>query len=373
MNIDDRITTLAQNLLNYSLDVKPKEVVYIDIIGHDARELGQELIRICTKMGAIPYWQSFDDSYSKPFFNQANPVQHQIFSLFHQEIMQKVDCYIGIRSPSNPYALSDLTHEAGELKRRYFWQEVHGNIRQEKRWVVLRYPNEAMSMLAQKSKEVFEDFYFQVCNLDYSKMSRAMDPLVNLMEKTDKVRIVSPGTDITFSIKDISVKKCDGKLNIPDGEVFTAPVRDSINGSISYNASTFYDGSRFENISLSVKEGKIIKADCQGNSEKLNKILNTDDNARYFGEFAIGVNPHIKHPMNDILFDEKIAGSIHLTPGSSYDVASNGNKSSVHWDLVLIQRSSYGGGDLYFDDQLIRKDGLFVVDDLQDLNPEALI
>jgi aminopeptidase len=193
------------------------------------------------------------------------------------------------------------------------------------------------------------------------------------MDKTDKVRIVSPNTDLRFSIKGIGAVKCDGKFNIPDGEVFTAPIKDSVNGTIKYNAISQYMGHTFTDVELSFRDGKIVDAESSGNSNKLNEILDTDNGARYIGEFAIGFNPYILDPMNDILFDEKIAGSLHFTPGQAYEDADNWNRSSIHWDLVLIQRPEYGGGEIWFDDRLIRKDGIFVIPELEALNPENLL
>lgn len=239
------------------------------------------------------------------------------------------------------------------------------------KWVVLRYPNPAMAQLAGTSQEAFEDFYFNVCTLDYQKMSKAMDPLVDLMNRTDKVRLVGPDTDLTFSIKDIPAIKCDGLRNIPDGEVYTAPVRESMNGVISYNTFSEEQGFTYENIRFEVKNGKIVKATAN-DTKRINELLDTDEGSRYFGEFAIGVNPYVLHPMKDTLFDEKICGSFHLTPGMAYEDANNGNKSAVHWDLVMIQRAEYGGGEIWFDDVLIRKDGIFVIPELQGLNPENL-
>ncbi|WP_312049560.1 aminopeptidase, partial [Exiguobacterium profundum] len=214
-------------------------------------------------------------------------------------------------------------------------------------------------------------FYFNVCTLDYGKMDRAMDGLVELMNKTDRVTLKGPGTDLSFSIKDIPAIKCSGQMNIPDGEVFTAPVKDSVNGVITYNTPSPYQGFTFENVKLTFKDGKIVDATAN-DTERINEVFNTDEGARYVGEFAIGVNPYIQHPMKDILFDEKIDGSFHFTPGQAYDEAYNGNNSSVHWDLVNIQRPDYGGGEIWFDDVLIRKDGRFVIDALLPLNPENL-
>ena len=239
------------------------------------------------------------------------------------------------------------------------------------KWVVLRYPNPAMAQNAGTSTEAFEKFYFDVCTLDYSKMDRAMDALRARMERADKVRLTGKGTDLTFSIKGIPAIKCAGHMNIPDGEVYTAPVKDSVNGVITYNAPTLENGIRHENVRLVFKDGKIVGA-TSSDTAALNAVLDTDEGARYVGEFAIGVNPYVTKPMLDILFDEKISGSIHFTPGCSYDDAFNGNKSSVHWDMVLIQTPEWGGGEIYFDGELIRKDGLFVPDDLKCLNPEAL-
>ncbi len=259
-----------------------------------------------------------------------------------------------------------------QLYMKYWVHPVHHQIRvPHTKWVVLRYPNHSMAQLAGLSTDAFESFYFDVCNLDYGKMSRAMDALADLFEHTDQVRITGPGTDLTFSIKGMSAIKCDGHLNIPDGEVYTAPIRDSVNGKITYNTPAIYQGYPFENICFEFHQGKIIRATCN-NTEKINKILDTDEGARYIGEFALGINPYIITPMKDTLFDEKIMGSFHLTPGSCYEDASNGNKSAIHWDLVCIQTKDFGGGNIYFDHVLIREDGRFVPVGLQSLNPENL-
>jgi aminopeptidase len=259
-----------------------------------------------------------------------------------------------------------------QLYMKHWVEPVHHQIRVPKtKWVVLRYPNHSMAQLSGMSTDSFTDFYFKVCNLDYGKMSQAMDPLVELLNKTEQVRITGPGTDLSFSIKDIPAVKCDGRLNIPDGEVYTAPVKDSVNGTITFNTPAVYQGITYENICFEIKQGKIINA-SSNHTDKLNKILDTDEGARYIGEFALGVNPYVLKPMKDTLFDEKIMGSFHFTPGSCYQDAYNGNKSAIHWDLVCIQTEEYGGGCIYFDDILIRKNGRFIPESLQPLNEENL-
>ena len=241
------------------------------------------------------------------------------------------------------------------------------------KWCILRFPTNSMAQLAEMSQEAYEHLYYDVCCLDYASMSTAMDPLVELMEKTDMVRIVAPGTELAFSIKDIPVLKWDGRRNIPDGEVHTAPVKDSINGHITFNTPTLGRGVVFNDIRLEFRNGKVAEASCQGEREKLNEILDTDEGSRYIGEFALGVNPFILHPTKDILFTEKIAGSFHLAAGNCYAEVPNGNQSAIHWDLVQIQREEYGGGEIYFDGQLIRKDGRFVDEELEEsLSAEAL-
>ena len=284
--------------------------------------------------------------------------------------MKGMDAYIAVRAGENTSELADVPSDKLNMYYKLTSPTLDYRVNKTK-WVVLRYPNPSMAQLANKSQEAFEDFYFDVCTLDYKKMSKAMDPLVDLMNRTDRVHIKGPGTDLRFSIKDIPAIKCDGLRNIPDGEVYTAPVRESMNGTISYNTFSEEQGFTYENIKFEIENGKIVKATAN-DTDRINALLDTDEGARYFGEFAIGVNPYVLAPMKDTLFDEKICGSFHLTPGKCYEDAYNGNHSAVHWDLVMIQRPEYGGGEIYFDDVLIRKDGLFVIEELAGLNPENL-
>ncbi|MFD0959352.1 aminopeptidase [Paenibacillus chungangensis] len=368
---DPRLQKLAQNLVQYSIDVQPGENVLIDMIGSE-RELANCLIEEVAKRGGRPFVETSDRSVLRTLLQNTTKEGIQIWSELDLERMKRMQGYIAIRSGDNVNELSDVPEANMRLYEQLYRNPVHTEQRVKgTKWVVLRYPNASMAQLANMSTEAFENFYFDVCNLDYAKMERAMQPLEDLMNRTDKVRIVSPGTDLTFSIKGIGAKKCAGHRNIPDGEVFTAPVKHSVNGIITYNAPSVYAGVTFQDISFTFQDGKIVHADSN-NPSRLNEILDMDEGSRFIGEFAIGFNPHILHPMNDILFDEKIAGSLHFTPGQAYEETDNGNRSSVHWDLVLIQRPDYGGGQIYFDDILIRKDGLFVIPELEALNPDNL-
>lgn len=368
---DSRIEKLAQNLINYSCELKPGEKILIENIGNEVL-LSRALIREAYKVGAIPYLTIKNPELERVLLEQCTEEQMKDMARYELARMKDMDAYIGIRSGDNVSEKASVPADKMKIYMSLFSKPVHSEQRVgHTKWCVMRYPSHSMAQLANTPTEYFEDFYFNVCNLDYAKMSKAMDPLVKIMEATDKVRLTGKGTDLTFSIKGLPAIKCDGKMNIPDGEVFTAPVKDSVNGVITYNCPAVYQGVTFENICLEFKNGKIVKA-TSNDTERINQIFDTDEAARYVGEFAIGVNPYIETPMKDTLFDEKIKGSIHFTPGSSYDECPNGNKSSIHWDLVFIQRPEYGGGEIWFDDKLIRKDGLFVPEELQGLNPENL-
>ncbi|ADL42311.1 peptidase M29 aminopeptidase II [Caldicellulosiruptor obsidiansis OB47] len=368
---DERLKLLAKNLIEYSVELKEGENILIELIGQEI-ELAKELVKLSYSKGAKPFLWIKHPTLLRTLLLNATEQQIEMIAQNERDLMEKMDAYIGIRSSPNPFELSDVPDEKMNLYQKIWFHKVHGEVRVPKtKWCILRYPNYSMAQQAKMSLEEFEDFYFNVCNLDYSKMSKAMDALVELMQNTDEVRIVAKDTDLRFSIKGMKAVKCDGHMNIPDGEVYTAPVKDSVNGHITYNTPSNYAGFKFENIRFEFKDGKIVKATAN-NTEKLNNILDTDEGARYIGEFSIGLNPYITKPMEDTLFDEKIAGSIHFTPGSAYEDADNGNRSAVHWDIVLIQTPEYGGGEIYFDGKLIRKDGRFVIKELEGLNPENL-
>jgi aminopeptidase len=368
---DPRIETLAKNLITYSVQLQPGEKVLIENFGIQ-RELVTALVKEAYAAGGYPFVSLKDHTIDRALLMGAQEEQFEMMADFESNVMKNMDAYIGLRAGNNISEQSDVPDEKMKIHGNTIGKKVHRDIRVPKtKWVVLRYPTNSMAQLAKMSTEAFEEFYFNVCNLDYSLMDRAMDSLVDLMNNTDKVRLVGEGTDLSFSIKDIPAVKCAGRLNIPDGEVYSAPVKDSVNGVITYNTPSPYHGFTFENVKLTFKNGKIIEAEAN-NTERINKIFDTDEGARYVGEFAIGVNPHIQHPMQDILFDEKIDGSFHFTPGECYEDAYNGNHSNIHWDMVMIQRPEYGGGEIYFDDVLIRKDGRFVLPELEGLNPENL-
>lgn len=365
---------LAKNIVQYSCNVQLGENVMIDATTQVDERFLEILVNEITAVGGVPFLQLSIPRVSRALLEATDEHRAKLLAEFELPVMKKMHAHIRIACYDNAFENSGIEKQRMESYLTHYLKPVHYNQRVEHtKWTLLRWPSGAFAQSAEMSSSEFEELFFRVCTLNYGKMSMAMDALVDLMQKTDKVRIIGQGTNLVFSIKGQPAIKCDGKNNIPDGEVFTAPIKESVNGEITYNIPSMQRGTKFEGVHFVVKNGKIISAEAGVNTQKLNEILDGDEGARFFGEFAIGVNPHISKPILDTLFDEKIAGSIHLTPGECYTEAPNGNFSAVHWDLVLCQTQEFGGGEIWFDDVLVRKDGRFVVDKLLPLNPENLI
>lgn len=366
---DPRLGKLARLLANYSTALKKGDRVLLDMIDvPDAMTI--ELVRAVRAAGAVPIVEVRHTRVTRELLIATDDAHSTLTRDIEMARMRKMQAYIAIRGSSNASENSDVPSEKMALYSKIIRPVLNYRVNKT-RWTVLRWPTPSMAQAANMSTEAFENFYFDVCTMDYEKMARAMQPLEDLMRRTDHVWIKGPGTDLNFSIKNIGARACNGLRNIPDGEVFSCPVKNSVEGHIQFNTPTLYSGTRFENVRLAFKNGKVVEA-TSNNTKRLNEILDTDAGARYIGEFALGFNPYIENPMCDILFDEKIAGSLHFTPGQAYEVADNGNRSAVHWDMVLIQRPEWGGGEIHFDGELIRKDGRFVHKALRGLNPEKL-
>jgi aminopeptidase len=362
---DERFDKLAKLLVEYSIRLKRNETVLIEAFDVPD-EMTVALIRAVRNAGGVPFAQVYHAPVNRALALEASGRQLNLVASHELARMKKMNAYVAVRGSHNITELSDVPPDKMQLIGKKMRPVQDQRVKRTK-WVVLRWPTPSMAQLAGMSTEAFEDFYFNVCTLDYRKLLPAMKALKALMEKTDHVQIKGPETDLRFSIKGIPAVICGGDRNIPDGEVFTAPVKDSVEGQVTFNAPSIYQGTAFDGIRLAFKRGKIVDAESN-ETEKLNKILDSDPGAGYVGEFSLGFNPRVFQPMRDILFDEKIAGSFHFTPGQAYEEADNGNRSQVHWDMVSIQRPDYGGGEIYFDGKLIRKDGKFLPKQLHSLN-----
>lgn len=368
---DIRLDAIAKQVCDYSFELKKGEKVVI-YGAPQTMPLIKALMEAVYARGAYPIVHTVDPEVAKLKLMHDSKEMMEIDVAIQDQLTKHADCYIRIGYSENDYENSEIpaeqTAQYMELMRPVTTWRVNNT-----RWMVMRYPSPANAQSARMSFEKYEDLVFNATSFDYSTMKGAMQKLKDMMDKTDKVRLVGPNTDLAFSIKDIPAIVCAGEMNLPDGEVYTSPVKDSVNGVLTYNTTSLYNGTLFENVSFTFKDGKIVEATALQGGDKLDAILNTDEGARFIGEFAIGVNPMISDAVGNILFDEKIHGSFHFTPGNAYEDADNTNRSAVHWDLVCIQRPEYGGGEMYFDDVLVRKDGRFVVPELECLNPENLI
>ncbi len=370
---DPRYATLATIIVRHSCRLQAGEHMLIEAFDIPA-EMVIALVEEAKRAGGHPHVAERSTRIMRALQDEAAEDSLAAWADCDLHRMKLMQAYVGLRGADNASEMAGVP--AAQLQRvgRLYHTPVHTNQRvKHTKWVVLRWPGPSMAQLAKMSTRAFEDYYFAVCCVDYAAMDRAVQPLVARMKSADKVHIKGPGqTDLRFSIRGVGAVPCSGQCNIPDGECYSAPVRDSIEGVLQYNTATLYQGTVYSNVRFEFQRGKIVKASCDGDSERLNAVLDADEGARYIGEFSLGFNPSILHPMLDTLFDEKIAGSFHFTPGQCYDEAPNGNRSQVHWDIVCIQRSDYGGGTVSFDGEVIRRDGLFVVDDLKGLNPDAL-
>jgi len=365
--MSEKLKELASLIVNYSIRVEKDERVLITTQSLETREFVSYLIEEIYKNGGVPCLKINDPILGARLAEKNNEGRIELLKKIQENEVELFDSFINIRYATNDYENKNVSGEMSKKLSQALLPSSDVRVNQRK-WVLLNYPSLLDSYKAKMTSTEFMEFALRVMTVNYKSMSELIKPLKKLMDKTDKVRIVSPGTDITFSIKGMSSIPCVGEMNIPDGELYSAPIKNSVNGIITYNTPSPYQGRVYNHVSLEFKDGKIINATCDDDNEKLNEIFNTDEGARYVGEFSLGFNPEILYPMGDILYDEKILGSIHFTPGQAYKDCYNGNDSGIHWDMVLIQRKDYGGGEIYFDDVLIRKDGMFVLEELKPLN-----
>jgi aminopeptidase len=370
--LDPRVTKLAELLCTHSTKLTKDDTVLVHAFDIPD-ECVAEVVRVARSKGAQVVTRIESGRVRRQLMREMTEQNVKTIADIEMHEMKLMTAYIAMRGGDNVSEMGDIPGDKLTLWSRHYTQPVVlGQRVPHTKWVALRWPSPSMAQQAGMSTDAFEDFYFDVCTMDYPKMQRAAEPLRELMLRTDRVEIKGNGTDVSFSIKGVGVRQSYGLRNIPDGECFTAPVRDSVNGTVQYNTVSLYQGTEFKDVRLVCKDGRVVEADAGDQTAKMNEILDTDEGARYFGEWALGYNPYVLHPMKDTLFDEKIGGSFHMTPGNAYDDADNGNRSAVHWDIVCIQRPEYGGGEIWFDGVLVRKDGVFVLPELLCLNPENL-
>jgi aminopeptidase len=367
--LDARVTKLAEVFADHSCRLGPDDRVLVHAFDIPDEAVA-EFVRVFQSRKAQVVVRSERSLVRRQLMREMTEANAHTISAIEKYEMEQMTAYVALRGGSNYAEMADVPGATQSMWAKVYGKPVVFETRVAKtKWCVTRWPSSGMAQQANMPTAAFEDFFFSVCTVDYARMAKAAEPLADIMGRTDKVRLVGPGTDLAFSIAGIGAIPCSGEKNIPDGECFSSPVKDSVNGVVQYNTVSLHQGAEFKDIRFEVKNGKIVQATAGDQTARLNEILDADEGARYFGEWSLGYNPQVLHPMKDTLFDEKIAGSFHLTPGSAYEgEADNGNRSSEHWDLVCIQRPDYGGGEIYFDGRLIRKDGRFVLPELEGLN-----
>lgn len=364
----DPIARYARTIVQYSCSVKPGDHVLVRSEGTSAKPLVMALVDEIYRSRAYPHVELIDTDIQRQLLTRCEEPQMAALGDYSLAMLQKMNALVVISAPDNPYQYQDVPNERMNRYNQHFMHKCfYGYAVEKTRWLYIKYPNQSMAQMIGMSQEAATRYYYSVCDTDYAALSKAMEPLVRRLGQADQIRIIGPGTDLSFSVKGIPVAMSDGRNGLPDGEVFTAPVRESVNGVVTFNCPLFFRGSLLENIRLEVKDGRIIEATCS-QTQRLNEILDTDGGSRHFGEFAFGLNPRITAPVKDILFDEKMAGSFHMAVGNAYAMTENGNHSLIHMDIVCRQTPECGGGSIYFDGELIRKDGRFVDPELQPLD-----
>jgi len=368
---DERLGRLARQLVNRSVALQKGEHLLVSSTGAE-NPLVVEIIRCAYEAGGYPHLDIQNHALKKEVLLGYDEEAARVDAAWEAARMEGMDASISVVTTDNPMEMGEVPREKLALYARLVGHPVNRRRREGRvRWCVALYPTPFYAFSAGMSLRRFEDYYFDVCCLDYTRLGGAMDRLRALMERTEQVRILREGTDLCFSIRGVPKACSKGERNVPDGEVYTAPVRDSVNGTIAFNVPSTFQGVRFEGVRLRFENGRVAWAESS-RPEALNRILDTDSGARFVGEFAFGVNPRLLTPIGQTLFDEKIAGSVHLALGHALDLTDNGNRSAIHWDLVAILRPDFGGGEVYFDGALIQKDGRFLPGELEDLNPSVL-
>jgi len=351
---DPRAKKAAQILVDHSAKLKKGDYVQI-ITDPEAKELALEVYKLALQRGAYPKIVVSLPGQSYIYYKYASKEQLSKFPEISYYEIKKTDAVIYIGAPNNTKELTNVDPKKISIRQRVCKKISDYRVNNTK-WILYEYPTEALAQDAEMSLEEFTDFAYNATNVDWKKESKKQDKLKKILDKGKSVRIIGKNTDISFSIAGKKAIKCDGDHNMPDGEVFTEPVKHSINGYITYDFPAIHGGREVDGIRLEFKDGKVVKATATKNEEFLKQMLETDSGSRYVGEFGVGVNYNIKKFIKNTLFDEKIGGTIHLALGNAYQETGGENSSAIHWDMIKDLRK---GGKLYIDGKLVQENGKF--------------
>lgn len=365
--MDPRVKKLARVLVKYCAEVKKNEIVKI-LGSQQAMPLIIELYAQSLALGAHPYTRIVVDELDEIFLKDASPGQLMFISPMARYEIEKIDVTIGILSPSNtkmlsrinPSRLASARQAQGKIMRRFSERAAKGELS----WVVTQFPTNAAAQDAEMSLADYEDFVYSACMLDrqdpitdWQKISKYNRRLINFLKRKSTIRIVASGTDLTFNVAGRKWINCDGKNNFPDGEVFTGPVENSVNGQIRFTYPAVYYGREVCEVGLEFKNGRVAKASALRGEDFLNAMIRMDKGSAWIGEVAIGTNHGIKAFTRNILYDEKIGGTFHMALGNGYPESGSKNRSALHWDMICDLRDN---GAMYADGQLFLKNGKFL-------------
>ena len=365
---DPRVETVAKILVDYSVEVKPSQLVRISG-GPEGAPLILAVYQKVLERGAHPFLQVEPEEAEELFYTYAKDAQLDYVPPFMKEVIEQIDAGIGIWTDVNTKQLTNAD-PAKQSRRGVAMRPLRDRLleraaKKELRWSGTVHPIQAFAQDAEMSLREFEDFVYEACLVHepdpinaWKKVSKEQQRLVDWLNKTKQIHVVGPDTDLKLEVTDRKWINCDGHENFPDGEIFTGPIEESLNGHIRYTYPACHFGREVEDVRLQFKDGKVIKATAAKNEEFLSKMLESDKGAKYVGEFAFGTNPGIQRFTKNTLFDEKIGGTIHLALGLGYPESGSKNKSAIHWDMVCDLRD---GGEVRVDGTVFLKDGKILI------------
>jgi aminopeptidase len=365
---DPRVTNLARTLVQYSTEIQPNDRVAI--VGEPpATPLIHEVYREVLRAGGHPHLMLKFEGMEYLLFSEANDDQLNYVSPFERQIYEEFEALISMRSQSNTRALSNIDparqqiHAKARTELRNIFAER--SAAKELKWVGTMFPTQAYAQDAEMSLAEFEDYVYGTTYADtedpvamWQKIHDEQQRLVDWLAGKKHVEVRGPDIDLSLSIEDRVFVNSDGKRNMPSGEIFTGPVEESANGWVRYTYPAVLRGREVEGIELHFEDGKVVKASAKKNEDFLIKMLDTDPGARYLGEFAVGTNKKINRFIKNILFDEKIGGTIHMAVGFGYPETGSLNKSAIHWDMICDMRD---GGQIFIDGELFYESGEFKI------------
>jgi aminopeptidase len=365
---DPRVETVAKILVEYSVEVQPNQLVQIT----GAPEGSPLILAVYQKVlerGAHPFLQVELEDAGELLYTYASDTQLDYVPPFMNEIIEQIDANIGIWTDANTKRLTNADpakqSRRAVARRPLFDRLLERAAKEELHWTGTVYPTHAFAQDAEMSLREFEDFVYNGCLVHepdpiqaWRTISKKQQRLVDWLNKARQIHVVGPDTDLKLEVTGRKWINCDGHENFPDGEIFTGPIEESVNGHIRYSYPACHFGREVEDVRLQFKDGKVIEATAAKNEQFLLKMLESDEGARYVGEFAFGTNPGIQRFTKNTLFDEKIGGTIHLAVGTGFPESGSKNKSAIHWDMVCDLRD---GGEVRVDGTVFLKNGKILI------------